>query len=468
MYQIDFDHPAHVHFIGIGGVSMSGFAELLHKKGFCVSGSDAAKTKITQKLENLGIQVIQGQRASNITKDIDFVVYTSAVKEDNLEYRAVLDAGIPIMDRAEMIGQVMRMYRNSIGVSGTHGKTTTTSLLSMILLAAEYDPTISVGSNLKEINGNMRIGSTDYMVLESCEYTNSFLKFNPTHEIILNIEADHLDFFKNIDEIRNSFHQFALKLPNYGVLVLNGEIDHYHELTDDLVCNVLTFGIPDKNNSSQEQVFDYSAQNIIFNEIGMGSYDLYEGKNNLGRINLNVVGIHNISNSIAAAAMAAALDIPFTFIQQGLSAFSGTERRFELKGEVGGIKIIDDYAHHPTEIKATLSAAKTYNSKTIWCVFQPHTYSRTKMFLEEFAEALTYADKIILADIYAAREQNSGDVSSEDILTLLKEKYGKEAYYFSSFNEIENFLLQNCTNGDMLITMGAGDIVMVGESILGL
>ncbi len=467
MYHINFSNPIKVHFIGIGGISMSGLAELLHTIGFTVSGSDAKKSKITEHLESLGITVFYGQRASNITSGLELVVYTTAVKETNPEYQAVIQAGIPIMDRAELLGQVMLNYTDAVAVAGTHGKTTTTSMLSLILLEADLDPTISVGGILDNIKGNIRIGQSEHFITEACEYTNSFLKFNPTKSVILNVEAEHLDFFKNLDDIRHSFRLFAERLPENGLLVINGDIDNVSYFTKDLPCPFMTYSI----NASAEPIFGtaahYVAANIEYDALGHGHYDLLENGKLLTHIELNVIGIHNVSNSLPAIALARSLNISLETIKKALFSFTGTERRFQYKGEIGGVTIIDDYAHHPTEVVATLTAAKNYPHKTTWCVFQPHTYTRTKAFLKEFASALSLADKIVLADIYAARETNPGDISSKDLQAELL-KIGKDAYYLESFDDIENFLLQNCNNGDLLITMGAGDVVTIGEALLGI
>lgn len=459
MYKIDFSNTNHIYFMGIGGISMSGFAELLHTKGFTISGSDSKESKITRNLESQGINILYGQRASNITPNIDLIVYTAAISHDNPEFMAAVELNIPMMPRAEMVGQVMANYNNAIAVSGTHGKTTTTSMLSHIFLAAGLDPTISVGGILKAIGGNIRIGHSENFITEACEYTNSFLKFKPKISIILNIEEDHLDFFKDIHDIRNSFRLFAEKLPHDGLLIINGDIDDPEFFSNNLICRTITYGI---GNGS----YQYSAGNIGFNELGCGHYDLLENGVPSEHIQLSVVGMHNISNSLSVIALAKELDIPMSTIINGLLAYHGTDRRFEYKGEIGGVTIIDDYAHHPTEIEATLSAAAKYPHKQTWCVFQPHTYTRTKAFLKDFAKALSLADKIILSDIYAAREPDPGDISSKDLLAEIKE-LGKEAYYFPCFDDIENFLLLNCTNGDLLITMGAGDVVTIGEALLG-
>lgn len=459
MYKIDFTHPCHVHFIGIGGISMSGFAELLHSAGFTVSGSDRTESPITEHLEELGIRIVYEQAAANITPDIDFVVYTAAIHPDNPEFAKAKADGIPMMERAEMVGQIMKNYETAIAVAGTHGKTTTTSMLSHILLAGDLDPTISVGGILKALHGNIRIGKSGNFLTEACEYTNSFLKFNPTMGVILNIEAEHLDFFKDLNDIRHSFRQFAHLLPENGVLIINGDIENYTEITEGLACPYLTYSLTDST-------CNLFAANVSYDENGYGSFDVIYNGENLGRVALHVVGTHNISNALAAIGIALSLHIDMEHIKDGLAAFGGTDRRFQYKGDLKGITVIDDYAHHPTEIKATLTAAKRLN-KPVWCVFQPHTYSRTKAFLKDFAQALSLADKIILADIYSAREVDTGEISSKDLQKELQ-ALGKDVWYFPSFDEIEDFLLENCSNGDLLITMGAGNIVSVGEDLLGL
>jgi UDP-N-acetylmuramate--alanine ligase len=458
MYNIDFKKPIKIHFIGIGGISMSGLAEVLLKENFIISGSDAKASDLTNHLESLGATIYIGQRASNISDDIDLVVYTAAIKEDNLEYQAVLNKKIPTLSRAQLLGQIMSNYETPIAISGTHGKTTTTSMLSQILLQAEADPTISVGGILKAIDGNIRVGNSEIFLTEACEYTNSFLNFYPNISVILNIEEDHMDFFKDIHEIRDSFKQFAGNLPDNGYLIINGDIEKHQEITNGLKSSIITYGTSEENT--------YRAANIQFDELARPSFDLIKENKRIDRITLGVTGMHNVSNSLSVIAVADILGISMDTIKKGLLAFSGTDRRFEYKGEIGGVTIIDDYAHHPTEIAATLSTAKNYPHKTTWCVFQPHTYTRTKAFLVDFAKALSLSDKVVLADIYAARETDTLGISSETLLEELK-KLGCDAYYFRSFDEIENFLLENCIHGDLLITMGAGDILKVGENLLG-
>ncbi len=457
MVQINFNQPAHIHFIGIGGISMSGLAAVLLQRGFTVSGSDSRKSDLTDWLTGLGAKISIPQSASNVTDDTDTVVYTAAIHPDNPEYIAVKEKGIPMLSRAQLLGQMMANYPSSVAVSGTHGKTTTTSMLAHIMMAADFDPTISVGGILPSIGGNVRIGSSDYFLTEACEYTNSFLELTPKYALILNIDADHLDFFKDLDDIRHSFRLFAEKIPADGALVIHAAIPDLDYLTENLPCKVVTFG----NGSG-----DYHAENLSYDEIGCGSFDLYHGSELLDHFTLKIPGEHNIANAAAAIACGDLLGVPAERMVQGLADFTGTNRRFQKKGEIGGVTIIDDYAHHPTEIRATLKAAKNYPAKRVWCVFQPHTYTRTKALMDEFVDALSGADRIVLAKIYAARETDTLGVSSDLLRQKLEEK-GKDAWYFPTFDEIETFLLENCEPGDLVITMGAGDVVKIGENLLG-
>lgn len=457
MYQINFNQPVHIHFIGIGGISMSGLAEILLAEHFTISGSDSKESDLTRHLEKKGVTVFYGQSASNIIDGIDLVVYTAAIHEDNPEFACAKEKGIPMMSRAELLGQIMANYKNSIAVAGTHGKTTTTSMISHILLAAEADPTITVGGILKALNGNLRVGSSDVFLSEACEYTNSFLHFYPKYSIILNIEAEHLDFFHDLEDVRHSFRRFAANTKEDGVIFINGEVADYKELLSGLPARVVTFGLTDS--------CDYHPADITFNEQACASFTAMYHDTPLFSVTLQVPGIHNVSNALSAIALAHELQLPASAIVGGLHAFGGADRRFQVKGIKNGVTIVDDYAHHPTEIRATLTAAEKYPHKRLVLTFQPHTYSRTKAFLDDFAEVLSMADIVVLADIYAAREQNTYGISSVDLLHKLEER-GKECYYFPTFSEIEEFLSKKCMNGDLLITMGAGDIVTVGEHLL--
>lgn len=457
MYQVDFNHPVHVYFIGIGGISMSGLAEILLSEGFRVSGSDMKKSSLTELLEKEGAVIHYGQSRENITNDIDLVVYTAAIHKDNPEYAAMEELGLPSLTRAQLLGQMMRNYKTPVAVSGTHGKTTTTSMITEILLEAKADPTISVGGILKAIHGNIRVGKSDLFVTEACEYTNSFLSFFPRIGIILNIEEDHLDFFRDLADIRSSFRRFAQLLPEDGLLIINGDIPDYHEITEGLSCSVITFG--------SSGTCDYYPTDISHDELAHAGFTFNRRKGAPVPVSLGVPGEHNILNALAALALADYLQLDMKAASRALKHFAGTDRRFEYKGSLDGITIVDDYAHHPTEITATLKAAVNYPHKTLWCVFQPHTYTRTKAFLSEFADALSLADKVVLADIYAARETDTLGISSRDLQEEI-EKKGTECHYFPSFEEIQNFILENCTAGDLLITMGAGDVVNIGENLL--
>ena len=395
MYKLNFNEPIHVHFIGIGGISMSGLAEILLEEHFTISGSDAKKSELTEHLVSLGASIFYGQSASNIIPGIDLVVYTAAIREDNPEFIEVKAKNIPMLSRAELLGQIMANYKESIAISGTHGKTTTTSMISQILLTANTDPTISVGGIFDTIHGNLRVGNSEVFISEACEYTNSFLHFFPKYSVILNVEAEHMDFFKDLADIRHSFHQFASNTLSGGTLVINGEVENYKELVDGISAKVISYGL-----SSDYNIY---ATDISYSEKACGSFTVNQNGLNLGLVHLNIPGKHNIMNSLAAIGICLDMGISFEDIKLGLSLFGGARRRMEYKGNLNGVTIFDDYAHHPTEISATLSAAKHFPHKRLICVFQPHTYSRLNAFLKNFATSLSTADVVILADIYSAR-----------------------------------------------------------------
>lgn len=447
----------HIYFIGIGGISMSGLAEILASRGHQVSGTDVKETAVTKHLQSLGIHINFGHRAENITDDITLVVYTAAIHDDNPELRAAHEKGIRIMDRAHLLGQIMDEYHDSVAVSGTHGKTTTTSMVSEILLAAEKDPTITVGGILPTIGSNLRIGNSPYFVAEACEYFDSFLQFNPFIAIILNVESDHLDYFKTLENIRRSFHAFAQRVPNNGLLVISEKIDHVEELTDGLTCHVETFGLSEKAN--------WRAENIVHEADGRNSFDVYHNGAFFTTIHLHIPGEHNITNALAAIAASAFLGAAPEDCVKGLHHYTGTERRFQLKGKKDGITVIDDYAHHPTEIKAALAAAQNVQHNTTWCVFQPHTFSRTRFLFDEFGEAFGDADEIIIADIFAARETDDGTVSAAQLAERIAQT-GKSARYVGDFAAIEAYLREHCKSGDLLMTVGAGDVYKIGENFL--
>ena len=447
-----------VYFIGIGGISMSGLAEILKSKSLNVSGSDIKTSDITNKLESLGIKVNIGHSSNNITEELDLVIYTAAVKKDNPELLKAKKLNITTIDRAELLGYIMSEYQKSIAISGTHGKTTTTSMISEILLSANMNPTISVGGILPSIKGNTKIGNSEYFVAEACEYFDSFLKFTPFIGVILNIEEDHLDYFKNFENIKISFQKFAQKIKKEGNLVINNDIDNVNQITNNLNCSFITYSVKNKN-------ANWFADNIVNHNDGKNSFDIYYNNKKLGNIILNIPGEHNISNALAACASTYSLGINFQNISNGLKNYYGTNRRFQKKGIYKGITIIDDYAHHPTEIKATLSAAQNIKHNKLWCIFQPHTYTRTYNLFNEFVNSFDFADNIIISDIYAARERDNGKVSAENLAKKIKEK-GKNAIYIKELNDIKEYISKNCKKDDLLITMGAGDVYKIGEKLI--
>lgn len=446
-----------IHFIGIGGISMSSLAEILFNKGKKISGSDGIRSAVTDSLEEKGIVVSIGQRAENITDDIELVVYTAAVNEDNPELAAARASKAYVIDRAELVGMLMLEYKYPISVAGTHGKTTTSSLVTEILLSADTEPTVSIGGMLPSIGGNYRIGNEDYFVLETCEYCDSFLKFNPHSAIILNVDKDHIDYFKNLDNIYKSFNKFAKRIPENGFLIINNDISRLNEVIKGISCNYETYG---RDNSA-----DWYASDISYNSMGHGSYTVnYKGKE-VAKVILSIPGEHNVYNSLSAFALCYKYGIPVDAIVKGIENYHGTDRRFQYKGSFNGVKVIDDYAHHPTEIAATINSARANDIDRLCIVFQPHTYTRTYELLDEFADVLSKADQVVLVDIYASREKDTGLVSSKDLAEKIVE-HGGNVEYCGTFENAENFVINNCNPQDMLITMGAGDIVKLGENLV--
>ena len=436
---------------------MSGLAEILVKEGFTIEGSDRDESDVTRRLVEAGIRVLHPQAAENVPADADFVVYTAAISEDNPEFVRCKELSLPMMTRAELLGQITDQYAKSIAVAGTHGKTTTTSMISQILLQGACDPTISVGGILPSIGGNVRYGASDIFLTEACEYTNSFLSLHPRYSVILNVEADHLDFFKVLDDIRNSFRLFASQTADDGYLIINEAIEDYGALCADTTAKVITFGT--------SETADWRASDISYDEKGHPSFVPVGPDGSLSKVQLRVPGHHNIENALAAIATAHSMGIQDEVIRDGLEAFTGANRRFQYKGTVNGITIIDDYAHHPTEIAATISAARNASHDRLVVAFQPHTYTRTLALLDDFAEALSKADLVLLGEIYAAREKDIYGIHSEDLAKKINEK-GTECHSFADFSDIEKFIQKNCVNGDLLITMGAGNIYLVGEHLL--
>lgn len=441
----------HIYFIGIGGISMSALAEIMLGEGVKVSGSDRSDSKIIKKLQNSGANIYIKHNRKNIHDNIDLVVYTSAISDDNPELLRARELNIEIMDRAEFLGFIMKNYNHAICVSGTHGKTTTTGMLSSILIKTNLFPTIFLGGEMDSLGGNLLHGSYELLLTEACEYKRNFLKFNPTMEIMLNIEEDHLDYYKDLNDIENAFIEYAKKLPPEGHLIVN---ESYRHLFNDLKFNVVTFGL---NKGT------YYAQNIKLNP--EPSYTLMQDDKKVTDINLKVFGEHNILNSLAACAACLSLGIEPETVAKGLYDFKGTHRRYEYKGELNGAIIIDDYAHHPSEMKATLKTARSYVKGRIITIFQPHTYTRTIKLLNGFAEALSMSDEAILIDIYAARESNTGEIHSKDIINKMK-NYSKDAIYAESFQDAADIVKSKAKKGDIIITMGAGNVDDVADLLL--
>jgi UDP-N-acetylmuramate--alanine ligase len=450
------DKDKKIHFIGIGGISMSGLAAVLLNSGFNVTGSDFKNSPIVEKLKASGADVYIGHRRENI-KDADLVVYTAAIPSDNSELLEAQDRNIALMDRAEFLGEIMKGHKYNVAVTGTHGKTTCTSMLSHVTLAGELDPTILIGGELDIIDGNFRIGNSEYFLTEACEYKRSFLKFFPYVGIILNIDADHLDCYKDIDEIADTFLEFSKLIPSDGYLV--GYCDDFRvkEILSKANCNTLSYGF--------DETADVTAKNIIFNTNGCATFDVYKDNKSLFTLTLNVPGKHNILNALASICVSLIFNISSDTIIEGLSKCKSAHKRFEYKGELNGVTVIDDYAHHPTEIKATLSTAKKINHNKIYCIFQPHTYTRTKSLFDEFTECFSDTDELILMDIYAARENNTGLVSSDQLGDAIRSK-GINCTNVHSPDEALAYVKSKLTSGDLLLTVGAGDVVIVGEKYL--
>ena len=447
----------HIYMIGIGGISMSGIADILVNMGYRVSGSDRVSSVVTDKLIENGIKVYVPQSKNNINDDIDFVVYTAAIKDDNEEMVEAKNRNIPMMERGEFLGEITKLYSNTIGIAGTHGKTSTTSMVSLIFIEAGIDPTIQVGSILSNIDGNYRIGKSDTLIIEACEYCDSFLNFKQKSAIVLNIDNDHLDYFKNIDNIKKSFNKYVSYLPNDGYLIVNNDDNNSSDLKNHTSANVVTYGI--------ENDAMYMAKDITYDKDGCGSFDvIFEGKK-LGRIDLSVPGEHNILNALAAISLSYSYDISFDDIKNGIKKYKGASRRLEYKGKFKGADVYDDYGHHPTEIEATSKAIhkKEYNES--WVIFEAHTYSRAYKHKEDFAKALKDFDHIIITDIYAAREKNIYGITEEDIVREIK-KYGKEAFHISDYNDIKLYLSQYVKKGDLILTLGAGNVTKIADLLV--
>ena len=443
-----------IHMIGIGGVSMSGIAAILKNWGFNVTGSDWAHSETTDKLNKMGIPVTIGHSIEDVKKS-DVVVYSAAIKKDDPEMIEAQKNNILTIERADFLGEITRCFKDTICISGTHGKTTTTSMVSLCFLEALTDPSIQVGAYLKQINGNYKVGNSEHFIIEACEYVESFLKFSPKAEIILNIDNDHLDYFKNFENIKNAFIKYVKLLPNDGLLIINGDDKNCLDLTSYTSAKNITYGITNHN-------ANFYADKISFDDDGFASFDVYKNKQFYSNISLSVPGIHNVLNSLACICLCDAYNIDKIYIQKALKKFTGAHRRFEFKGKINNARIYDDYGHHPTEIKATASSLKNKKYNESWVVFQPHTYSRTKNLLDDFANALINFDHIILLDIYAARETNTYNISSQDLANKIK-FLGKNALYIPNFEECINYLKNNVKENDIILTLGAGTVTEISD-----
>ena len=447
----------HIHLIGIGGVSMSGIAEILHYWGFIVTGSDTSSSEITDKLIKNHIQVKIGHDLENVEKS-NLVVYSAAVKKDDPELLRAKELNIPIIERGTFLGMLTKAFKNTICISGTHGKTTTTSMIALCFLEACKDPTIQVGAYLKQLDGNYRVGTSEYFIIEACEYVESYLKLFPRAEVILNIDNDHLDYFGTLDNIIKSFGNYVKLIPDNGLLVINWDDPNCRQITKNTSAKVLTYAIENQN-------ANFVARNITFNNNGFPTFDVYYNNNFFKTITLSIPGKHNVMNALAAIAVCFDYGLEKEDIKNALFKYTGAHRRFEYKGNFNGVSVYDDYGHHPTEILATANALKQKKYNKSWVIFQPHTYSRTKSLLNDFANVLTNFDNIIVTDIYAARETNTYNISSKDLVDKIKEN-GHDAIYISDFSDIVEYIKQNAKENDIVLTLGAGTVTKIGPMLV--
>lgn len=446
----------HVHFIGIGGISMSGLAEILNKYGYKVTGSDSKQSDTTDKLKSHGIDVIIGQKKENI-KGADLIIYTDAISLDNEELAQAIKTKVDLIDRASFLGALMENYKISIAISGTHGKTTTTSMVAEIIKNLPTEPTIIVGGKLDDINGNVLVGKEEMILTEACEYKANVLKYFPTTALVLNIDEDHLDYFDNIDHIINTFKGYGDNLGKDDKLILNIDDENTRNLLERDNTQIITIAV--------DRYADYRAKNIEFNDLGYPQYDLYYKDKYIDKVFLSIMGVHNVYNSLGAIAAAHENNISFKEAIDGIHNYHGVHRRLEYKGNYKGALVMDDYAHHPTEIKASLNALRKGCKKNLYCIFQPHTYTRTKLLLDSFSKSFSQTDYTIITDIYAAREKDYGDIHSKTLVDAINNN-GNSAFYMETFDEIVKFLQDNLRPNDMVVTMGAGDVYKIGQMLL--
>lgn len=456
MTRSELHKPRHIHFIGIDGISMSALAAIMLKRGWTVSGSDLKQSALTKRLVKEGATFYLNHAPENVN-GADVVVYTAAVKPDNPELVRARELNIEVLSRAEFLGTLMGESKYGIAISGSHGKTTTTALAGVMIEQAGLNPTVLVGGELDALGGNVKVGGSDYFVAEACEYVETFLALRPYIGVVLNIDADHLDYFGDLEHVISAFRRFAKLIPREGHLIACNDDANVREILAGLDCNIVTYGLT--------QGASWWATNIEMRPEGGSLFDVYYNDELLGRAHLKINGRHNISNSLACLAIGEIIGVPFTTMSETLRSFEGTHRRFEYKGRFNGATIVDDYAHHPTEIRATLAAAQAISQRRLVVAFQPHTYTRTKSLLNEFAEAFSDADEVIVTDIYAAREKDTFGISSRDLVNKMADRH-PNARHIASLEDTAAYLSKHLKPGDLLITMGAGDIHRVGESLL--
>lgn len=438
-----------IHFIGIGGSGMFPLAKILYSQGFEVTGSDIYESDTMEKIEKLGIKVTLNQKKENI-QNHDLVVFSAAIKESNPEITAAKEKNIPIIERSVLLGIIFKNYKNSVAVSGTHGKTTTTSMITSVLLDAGKEPTAVIGASLKKINGNSCTGNSDIIVGEACEYVDSFLQLFPSISVITNVDADHLDYFGSLENVKKSFGKFASQTKK--LIIVNGDDDNSRDCVKNVKVKKIFFGMGEDNT--------YSARNVTYTNMQQAKFDIFKGSEKISHIELTVPGKHNLYNALAAFIVCSELEVPGEVISKSLHEFSGAHRRFEILGKINDITVVDDFAHHPTEIKATLNAASKMGFNRVWAVFQPHTYSRTSMLLGDFAEALSIADKVVVSEILPVREVNTYGIHSRDLTDKIE-----NSIYIPDFDQITEYILKNAKPGDLVLTLGGGNVYRCANMI---
>ncbi len=444
-----------LHMIGIGGSSMSGLAGLLQCQGYSVTGSDNYESYLAQKVRESGIPVVIGHKAENV-RGADLIIYSAAIAPDNPERREAARLGIPEMERSTLLGQLMRGYAQAVGVSGTHGKTTTTAMLAQVLIDADRDPAVHLGGSFDVIGGGTRLGGRDVVIAEACEFHRSFLEMRPTVAVVLNIEADHLDYYRDIDDIQEAFARFVALVPPTGFAIGNGDDPRVAEVLRGAACTAITFGLGEKNK--------VRPANLTYDDLGCGQFDVVMGGKAVARVSLRVGGTFNVVNALAALTAAHVLGVPPEKAAAGLSAFAGVHRRLEHTGTVQGVKLYHDHGHNPTEMRGALSVIKRQPHTRLWAVMQPHTYSRVKRLFSEYIHCCDDADEILITDIYAAREKDPGDIHSRMLVEAI-EKTGKSVRLTPTFADTEAYLRAHWRPGDVVLTMGCGNINELNEQI---